>query len=156
MEEIKNKYYIRLNENGRIVKTFSNALENCLESDIQVGVGYGTQFRVKGEVLSAELQEFSNVENGLCLINDNGLFALKYENGLICKVTEEEQDAELQTLPKAPPTEVEILKEENLLLMETAVELYEKNIVLEQKTAVLEQQNLDIMEAIADIYENKI
>ncbi len=92
MEELKNKYYIRLNENGRIIKTFSSAFEKSLESDIVVGEDYGSQFRADAGVLSEELQSFASVENGLMLMNDLGGYQLKYENGLICKVSEDDEE----------------------------------------------------------------
>ncbi len=86
MEEIKNKYYIRLNESGRVVKMFSSAFEEPLESDILVSEGVGSQFRADAGVLSEELQSFASVENGLDLIDENGVYQLKYENGLITKI----------------------------------------------------------------------
>ncbi|MFV0519609.1 MAG: hypothetical protein ACK5LY_04965, partial [Lachnospirales bacterium] len=87
-----------------------------------------------------------NIENGLPIINEFGILQLKYENGFISKISEIEIQEELENLPKAPLTEIEVLKEENLLLMETTTELYEK-------TLALEQQNLDLMVAITEIYE---
>ncbi|MFV0519421.1 MAG: hypothetical protein ACK5LY_04000, partial [Lachnospirales bacterium] len=87
-----------------------------------------------------------NIENGLPIINEFGILQLKYENGFISKISEIEIQEELENLPKAEPTEVEVLKEDSLMLMETTTELYEK-------TLALEQQNLDLMVAITEIYE---
>ncbi len=147
-DKVKYKYFIRV-ENNKIIKAFSNVFENPKENDILIGEGDGSQFRATSEVLSEELQYLSKIENGLSLINDKGLYSLKYENGLICKVSEEELQEELNNLPKPHHTEVEVLKEENLILMETMTTLYEK-------TQDLEQQNLDLMVVITELYEMNI
>ncbi len=64
MEEIKNKYYIRLNERGRVVKAFSDIFDKVEESDILIGEGFGSQYRVSSEALSDELQDYADVEIG--------------------------------------------------------------------------------------------
>lgn len=79
MEHIKNKYYIRLDENNQIIKTFSNVFEEPVESDILINEGYGSQFRASKENLSEELQQYADVENGLPLINENGQYQLTYD-----------------------------------------------------------------------------
>ncbi len=148
-EITKNKYYIRLNEKNQIIKTFSSTFEKPNVTDILIGEGEGSQFRAFSNNLSPELKEFTGVENGLQLTNEHGIYILKYENGLICKVSEEELLEELNNLPKPQPTEVELLKEENLNLMETMTMLYERS-------QDLEQQNIDLMVAITELYEMNI
>lgn len=92
MEEIKNKYYIRIDEKKRIIKVFADILEKAEEGDISIGEGEGSQFRACKQSLSEELQMFADVENGLQLVDANGLYCLKYENELICKVSENDAD----------------------------------------------------------------
>ncbi len=140
MEEIKNKYYIRLNENGRVVKTFSDVFENAMESDILIGEGFGSQFRASSDVLSEDLQEYAEVENGLQLMNDQGIYILKYENGVICKVSDEEIQAEIDDLPESEPSEIEKIKTENVALRSNVVNLEAVSFV--------------IMEALIEVYEN--
>ncbi len=106
MKVLKNKYYIRLNEDGKVIKTFSNVYEEATDKDILVGEGEGSQFRVNGNILNVDLQEFANVENGLPLVNDYGFYYLKYEDGLIKKLSDEEIQIEVDSLQKADVTEI--------------------------------------------------
>lgn len=154
MSEFKNKYYISINENARIIKIFSSDYVNANESDILVGEGIGSQFRVTKEVLSEELHQYANIENGLNLVDGNGFYCLKYESGLITKVSESELEEELNNLPKPQPTQLETLEQENIMLMETATELYETSIEQEKQIKELKQENVEMMMAIAEIYEN--
>lgn len=154
MEEFKNKYYISINEENRIVKTFSSAFGNPIDSDIEVGEGVGSQFRVSGELLSEELKFFADIENGLQILDENGLYCLKYENGLIHKVDENELQEELNNLPKQQPTKIEMLEEENIMLMETVTQLYEINLEQDSLLEGLRQDNLEMMLALTEIYEN--
>lgn len=149
MEEVKNKYCIRLNSKNQITHFFSSVFETPLKTDILLNEGDGSQFRASSENLSGDLQEYAEVENGLPLMNELGIYQLKYENGKIQKLTAQEIQVEINNLPKPQPTDIEILQEENILLMMTATELYEKNLQLEE-------QNLDIMLAVAEIYEMSI
>ncbi len=93
-EENLNKYYIRLNENGRVIKAFSTAFEEYVDGDILVGSGTGSQFRADEDFLSSELKEFANIENGLNITNASFQNILKYENGVIMPVTDEELEYE--------------------------------------------------------------
>lgn len=148
------KYYIRLNKDKKIIKTFTSAFEEAIESDILIGEGIDSQFRATKEVLSEELQEFANVENGLNFVNEQGLYCLKYEQGLISKVSKSELEEELNNLPKPKPTQLEILEQENIMLMETTVELYETNLEQEKQIKDLKQENVEMMLALTEVYEN--
>ncbi len=151
MEYTKNKYYIRLNENSRIVKWFSEVFEKPLDGDILIGEGYGVQFVVGKEVLSEELQEYANVENGLPLTNERGILQLKFENGVISKVSDVELKVEiartLELMVANQPTEIEMLREETDVLKEKVAEL-------EAKTRELEEQNANIMIEFGILKEN--
>lgn len=146
MEEFKNKYVVRLNEKGRIIKTFSDVFDEILDTDTIIGEGISRHFVVDKEVLSEGLQVYANIENGLPLINEFGIYQLKYENGIISKISEEELQEEFESLPKAQPTEIEVLKEENLVLMGALTDLYEENLVLKN-------ENLQTMLAVTELYE---
>lgn len=148
------KYYIRVNENNRIIKTFSSAFENVQESDIVIGEGLGSQFRACKEVLSEELEGVADVENGLNIVDKNGLYCLKYENGVITKVSDSELKEEFNNLPKPQPTQLEVLEQENIMLMETSAELYELSLEQEKQIQDLKQDNVEMMLAIAEIYES--
>ncbi len=139
MEELKNKYYIRIDERGRVVKVFSDIFDKVKESDILIGEGFGSQYRADSSVLSDELQDYADVENGLDLIDENGLYILKYENGIICKVSDEEIEEEIGDLPEPEPSELEQIKSQNTEL---------KNNVL-----TLETLSLIIMEGLTEVYE---
>ncbi len=145
MKELKNNYYIRLSENSEIVKMFSSVYERPKETDILVGSGFGAQFKITENVLHNDLKQYANIENGLPLINEQGIYQLKYENGLITKISDQELQKEIDNLQKAKskPSEIEILKQSNLTLMENAAIQFEENLLLKEKLA---QQELKIEE----------
>lgn len=122
------KYYIRLNKDNKIVKTISDIFEMPLDNDILIGEDEGIQFRATEDVLSDELKEYAEVENGLSIINNYGLLQLTYIDGIICKVPDEILQQEYESLPKSEPTEIEVLKQENIDLMLAVTELYEMMI----------------------------
>ncbi len=109
MEEIKNNYYIRLDEKNRIIKTFSDFFEQPSQIDILLYTGLGSQFRASSENLANDLQQYSEVENGLPLMSEPGIYTLKYENGKIQKLSTEEIQLEMDNLPKSQPTPIEVL-----------------------------------------------
>lgn len=139
MTDEQNKYFIRLNSNNQIIHYFSNIFEKPLETDIEIGQGYGSQFRASSSVLSEELQVYANVENGLSVHNLNGLLQYKFEKGIIYKLTDAELQEQQNELPPAEPTELEKLQAEN-----TAI----KQELEEQK-----QTTLDLMQVVAQLYE---
>lgn len=92
MNSEKFGYYIRVNDNNHIVKTFSSALEEPLQTDILVNEGEGIQFVIGSKVLSAELKQYANEENGLVLFDEvKGVCLLKYEDGLISQISEADE-----------------------------------------------------------------
>ncbi len=98
-EEIEelNNYYIAIDHRGRVVKTFSDVfMKPDFESGrhICIGSGHGSQFVASTEVLSDDLKKYADIENGLPLINEDGIFHFKYENGLIDIVSSEELQSE--------------------------------------------------------------
>ncbi len=153
MEEVKNKYYIRLDQNDRIIKFFSNVFEEPKETDILINEGYGLHFIVDKDTLREELQRYANIENSLPLTNEFGILQLKYKEGKIRKISDEELEKEIDNLPKSKPSKLQVLEEENLLLMETTAYLYEENITLKLEQEEQKQQNIDIMLAVAELYE---
>lgn len=127
MEELKNKYYIRLNGSNRITDMISSAQSKIRETDIQIGQGFGTQFRVSAEVLSDELQSYVDKENIIRneIWNEKyGLYQLEYVNGVICKVSEEILEGEYEE-PKQPKSPYEQLQQENLTIKLAMVEMAE-------------------------------
>lgn len=153
MLEFKSKYYIRVNKNNRVIKTFSNFFEEPEENDVEVGEGVGSQFRASKDVLSEELQALADVENGLSLVNEYGLYCFKYVNGLITKVSESELKEELNQLPKPQPSKLETLEQENIMLMETTVDLYETTLEQNKQIQDLKQENVEMMLALTELYE---
>ncbi len=136
VQEMKNKYYIRINENDRVVKVFSDVFEKAEESDILIGEGNGSQFRANKEILGEELQGVAGIENGLGLINEQGLYCLKFDNGKIEKVSDEELTVETRALPKPEPTRLEVLEIEYNKLKEDYVSLEKRVVELEGKMSV--------------------
>lgn len=151
MDIIKNRYFIRTDENKRIIKTFSSVFEKSEKNDILIGEGEGSQFRAGKEVLSEELQEFSDIENGLELLNEHGLYCLKYENGVINKVSDVELQEEFNALPKPQIVNLEILEEENVTLMEAVADLYESMLLKDKQIKGLKKEK-----NISEIYAKLI
>lgn len=139
----KNQYYIRINEDNQIIKVLSSAFESPLETDILVCENNSPHFNVSSELLSDELKKYANIENGLPLADEaTGLHNLKYENGIIRKLTDEELQEEIDNLPQPQPSELEQLKSENE--------------ALKQEVSELNQQVTDTMLAVAEIYESTL
>ncbi len=139
MENLKNKYYIRLNKDNRIIKTFSSVFEKAKERDILIGEGIGSQVRFTKDKLHTDLSHLIGVENGLDLINEMGIYQYKYENDLVTKISNEELQSDIEKLPKPKPSKVEKLEEDN------------KNLRAEIEN--LKKDNIDTMLAITEMYE---
>lgn len=135
MEEIKNKYYLRVDKRNRIIYKLSSAQESPLETDIEVGQGNGTQFQVGTEKLSDELQLWSGVENGLELIHkDYGLFQLEYVENTIFEVDSDVLENEYAELVKlAIPTNSELNEKLDITMIALAEAI---NLVAEQQITI--------------------
>ena len=100
MEEFEgNKHYIRLDENGNIVKGFSDAFEQPKGDDIAINEQGGRHFRLPFE---------SRVNPPL--LTDEGIPLYKYENGEVKERTAEEIQADIDALPDTPPSQQERLE----------------------------------------------
>lgn len=97
IEVIKTKHYIRLDEQNRVVKGFSTAFEEPLETDICVCEDGGRHFELFGVI-------------NLPLINKDGICLYKYENGAVLKRAAEEIQADVDAKPKPPMSEIDLLK----------------------------------------------
>ncbi len=124
MEESQNNYYIRLNEKNQVIKAFSDVFEKPEKTDILVGCGAEAHFRIGSDRLCDELHENANIENGLDIYDNLGIYKLKYVNGLIQKISDEEYQVELKKLQKIKPTELEKLQGQvDYIAMMSGIEL---------------------------------
>lgn len=103
MEEFKTKHYIRVDANNRIIKGFSTAFEQPLETDICINEDGGRHFEMLGIVNPP-------------LMNMQGIYLYKYENGEAIERTAEEMQADIDTSSKPAPG-----LEERITAIETAV-----------------------------------
>lgn len=113
--EFYNKHYIRLDESNRIIKGFSDAFEEPLETDICINENGGRHFELGGCINPA-------------LFNEHWCHIYKYEDGEIREATKEELDEELASfeVPEPQPSQLDILQEQVLDTMEAQMEvLYE-------------------------------
>lgn len=152
MEQLKNKYYIRLNENNKIIKTFSNIFEEPQQTDVLIGEGYGSQFRATSEILSEGLQEYSDVENGLPLYDLNGNLQLIYENNLIRYTTDEEKQQELEAYQQTDT----YLRGERTKEFDTLVDKYQLVLKHEELTEQQKQELKDYRQAWLDVTVTKV
>jgi len=103
------KHYIRVNDAGTIVHGFSDAFEQPLDDDILVAEEAPRHFH----------EAFSEP-----LVNDRGQFGFKWA-GEIVERMQAELDAEWANRPPAPPSEIELLRAENIELKLALAELAE-------------------------------
>lgn len=124
--EFYNKHYIRLDEHNRIIKGFSDAFEKPLEADICINEYGGRHFEIDGEI-------------NPCLVNMDGTHNFRYEEvelqsedteekvftKVVRKATDEELAEELATIPvpEPVPSDVEVLQEQMLDMMEMQTDL---------------------------------
>lgn len=85
------KHYIRV-ENGLVVKGFSTAFEEPLETDICINEKGGRHFEIDGEMNPV-------------LLNDNNTHVYRYDTELR-KATEEELTSELEEINANKPAKV--------------------------------------------------
>ena len=83
------KHYIRLDNENRIIKGFSDDFEQALETDICVNEGEGRHFELNGVINPP-------------LTNLKGIYLYKYENDEIVQRTEEEIQRDIVTIPVEP------------------------------------------------------
>lgn len=94
-----NKHYIRLNQNGYVIHGFSDAFEQPLETDICINEQGGRHFEIMGESNPA-------------LMSMNQCYLYKYKNGKVWVTPPEELAEQQAALPPAPPTEIELIRQE--------------------------------------------
>lgn len=96
-----NKHYIRHDSNGFVIKGFSDAFEQPLETDICICEDGGRHFEYNGEV-------------NPYLFCDDG--CPKYKDSLKHEVTEQEHQEWLDMQPTPPKTTQEIQEENSAIL----------------------------------------
>lgn len=104
--------YVKTDETGRIVAVNSDAFLSSLDGLVKIAEGYGDKYH------HAQGNFFS-----LPLMDENGVFRYKLENGQPIERTEEEMAADVQELPPASDpidlvAEIAALKEKNSQLEE--------------------------------------
>jgi hypothetical protein len=93
------KHYIRLDNQNRIIKGFSDEFEQPLIADVCINEDGGRQF---------ELNDIVNPS----FINEKGIYIYKYDTGQVIERTVDEIHADEANLPIPPKIEEEILKEQ--------------------------------------------
>lgn len=94
MESYTNKIYVRLDENGIVIKLFSSVFEQALKTDVLIEEGneeYHAHVHLKYQLVDME-----------------GRYNYKYEKKKLIELTEEEKEI-LFPAPKPQPTEQQIL-----------------------------------------------
>lgn len=86
------KHYIRIDQNNRIIKGFSDDFEEPMETDICINEDGGRHFEFLGNINPT-------------LINSEYIYIYKYENGEVLQRTENEIEQDLATLHEASQNE---------------------------------------------------
>lgn len=84
-----NKHYIRMDDRNRIIYGFSDAFEEEGEGDICISEMGGRQFELLEEINPP-------------LVDENGVYRYRYENGEIVKRSEEERQADIPPIVVLP------------------------------------------------------
>ena len=103
------KHYIRVNVDAVVIHGFSDAFEQPLETDILIAESAPRHFN--------ELFTDS-------LLNDRGQCRFKWDGEFVERV-QKELDNEWSARPLVPPTEIDLLREENTLLQLALADLAE-------------------------------
>jgi len=128
------KHYIRINEQGIIVKRFSDAFEQPRSSDICVAENAGRHYNAP-------------------VHNERGQFAFKWNGTGEEARSQAELDFEWGVRPPVPPSiadKVAHLQTESVDTMVALTEVYETNA---QQNATRAQEGLDTMLALTEVYE---
>ena len=139
--EFYSKHYITIDEQNRIVNGFSDAFRHPTDTDICINEQGSYQFRL-----------YPGGEENPTLLDWDGMIPLyKYEDGQVVKRTEEEIEADRETLPKPEYTPTQ--EERIAALEEQLAESDEAAIALYEAQAQQEAINAEQDEAILGIYE---
>ncbi|MCG8401359.1 MAG: hypothetical protein MJA84_07150 [Firmicutes bacterium] len=94
----ENIHYIKLDDQNRIVKGFSNAFEQPEITDICINEHGGRHFELNGQINPP-------------LFNNQGIPLYKWDGTQVIERTQQEIQSDIDALPPAPKTELEILRE---------------------------------------------
>jgi len=133
-----NKHYIRTDENGFIIKAFSDAFEQPLVTDICVNEDGGRHYN-------------PNIKR------EDGLPVSKYKDGKIVELTEEELQPLIDALPvpEVLPTVKELMAEITSLKAKDQLRVDAISVINEKQTAMLVKQ-VAYDKDIADLKVEKI
>ncbi|MFA9462929.1 MAG: hypothetical protein ACERKN_01425 [Velocimicrobium sp.] len=92
MNQFYNKHYIRVDENNRIMKGFSDAFEPSLKTDICINEEGGRHFELLGIVNPP-------------LVDMKGCHLYKYIDGSITETTQKDKTDEVSSLPRTETQE---------------------------------------------------
>lgn len=127
------KHYIRKDANGYIIKGFSDAFEEPLETDICINSKGGRQFELLNEVNPP-------------LTNMDRCHLYKYVDGKIIETTQAEQDAELATFP-VPVVKLSVEEE----LTATKEELAQATLKINTQQTVIDAITQDFLPSIIEM-----
>ena len=105
------KHYVRPDTNSIVIHGFSNAFEQPLTDDVQLTGDFGRHFQMQ-------------------LKDELGQYKYKIVLGQMIERTQSELDAEWNSRPTPPPSELELMRQENQQLNLSIIEVWENIIPL--------------------------
>lgn len=113
MSTLKNKHYVRHNEELYIIKGFSDAFEKPQEADICINENGGRHFELNGQCNPT--------------LFDGEVYLYKYENGNVIALTPEEISA-ARPLPKPKETPIEETLAREIVMLQNKLFDLEKRL----------------------------
>jgi hypothetical protein len=130
MESFTHNVYAKTNDNGYITAVNSNIFLSDVTGWTKIDEGMGDKYaHAQGNYFEKPL------------IDENGCYNYKLENGKPIETTDEEKQAQLDARPASQPTEIDVLGQQ---LAALSLSDAQKNILIAQLGSQLVQAQLDI------------
>jgi hypothetical protein len=130
VEKLNHTVYAKTDENGYITAVNSDVFLNDTAGWTQIDGGTGDKYaHAQGNYFQKPL------------VDENGCYNYKLENGKPVETTDEEKQAQIDARPASQPTEIDVLGQQ---LAALSLSDAQKNILIAQLGSQLVQAQLDI------------
>ncbi|XOQ44310.1 MAG: DUF5110 domain-containing protein [Clostridium sp.] len=130
MKKLNHTVYVKTNGNGYITAVNSDVFLSDVTGWTQIDEGTGDKYaHAQGNYFEKPL------------VDENGCYNYKLENGNPIETTDDEKQAQIDTRPASQPTEIDVLGQQ---LATLSLSDAQKNILIAQLGSQLVQAQLDI------------